>query len=151
MINTQKTNSKTNPVTVLVLIGAMLPVVLFVLTQIFPPMTDATPKTAKDETVSQRTSAAERRAQRAEARKAKQAEKAAAAATTTVQYGMAPDPGMMAFPPMDPGMSFGGFDPNMSFDNSMAMAPGMGFGGGFGGPGMGGGFGPGFGGGFGSF
>ena len=149
MINTQKSNTKTSPVTILVIIGAMLPVVLFILTQVFPPMNLAPKKEAKDETISRRTSAAERRAERAEARKARQAEKAATTASTTVQYSM-PEPGMMAFPPMEPGMDFGAFPPNPGFDNSMAMAPG--FGGGMGpGMGFGGGFGPGFGPGFGSF
>ena len=144
MINTQKTNAQTSPITVLVLICALLPVVLFVLTQVFPPMAVTPKNEVKDETVSRRTSAAERRAERAEARKARQAEKAATAATTTAQYNMPPEPGMMAFPPMEPGMDFGGFAPNMGFDNSMAMAPG--FGGGMGpGMGFGGGFGPGFG------
>ena len=64
----------------------------------------------------------------------------AAAKAAAAQRTAAPEfagPGFGEFPPA--------FDPGMSFDNSMAMAPGMGFGGGFGGPGMG------FGGGFGGF
>ena len=79
----------------------------------------------------------ERRAERAAAREARKAERAAKAAA--VQKNTAPDFGGMGFG------DFPAFDPNMSFDNGMAMAPGMGFGGGFGGPGMG------FGGGFGGF
>ena len=147
--NTQKNGSKLNSTTLIVLVLVMLPVLFFALTRMVPPV-DATPKkTAIEEAEAKRVSAAERRAQRAEARKAKKAEKAA---TASVQHGMAPDPVMATFPPMEP-MDFGGFGPGMGgFDNGMAMAPG-GFGGGFG-PGMGGfggGFGPGMGGGFGVF
>ena len=134
--------SKLNTTTILVLIIAALPVLLFSLTRMFPPTVDAeTGKTAVSEAEARRISAAERRAERAEARKAKKAEKAA---TATVQHGMAPDPGMAFPPPMEP-MDFGGFNGGFGpgFDNGMAMAPG-GFGGGFGGPGMG--FGGGFGG-----
>ncbi|MBR4716562.1 MAG: hypothetical protein IKP09_00740 [Lentisphaeria bacterium] len=143
--NTQKASPKLNATTALVLIVAMLPVLLFAMTKMFPPAVDtASGKTSEmSEAEARRVSAAERRAERAEARKAKKAEKAA---TARVQYGMAPDPGMASFPaPMEP-MEFGGFGggfgPGMGgFDNGMAMGPGMG---GFGGPGMG--FGGGFGG-----
>ena len=145
-INNTKNNAKMNTTTVLVLIIAVLPILLFALTKMFPPMgtdTKASTSSTLDETKKTRISAAERRAQRAEERKAKKAETA-----TTVQHGMAPDPGMATFPPAP--MEFGGFDGGFGlgmggFDNGMAMAPG-GFGGGFGGPGMGGGFGGGFGG-----
>lgn len=146
--NTQKNGSKLNSTTLIVLVLAMLPVLFFALTRMVPPVDASTPKkTAIEEAEAKRISAAERRAQRAEARKAKKAEKAA---TASAQHGMAPDPGMATFPPMEP-MDFGGFGPGMGgFDNGMAMAPGMGgFGGGMG-PGMGG-FGPGMGGGFGVF
>ena len=145
--NTQKNSPKLTTATVLVLVIAMLPILLFALTQMMPPTVDTTSdKSIDSETTAKRSSAAERRAQRAEARKAKKAEKTA---TASVQYGMAPDPGMASFPPMD---FNGGFGPGMGgFDNGMAMGPGMG---GFGpgmGPGMGG-FGPGMGGGnFGMF
>ena len=140
--NTQKNGSKLNSTTLIVLVLAMLPVLFFALTKMVPPVDASTAKkTAIEEAEAKRVSAAERRAQRAEARKAKKAEKAA---TASVQRGMAPDPGMATFPPMEP-MDFGGFGPGMGgFDNGMAMAPG-----GFG-PGMGG-FGPGMGGGFGVF
>ena len=143
-VNTQNDNSKLNLTTILVLFIAILPILLYGLTRMCPPVASDTKsdKTiAAEEAAKKRVSAAERRAQRAEERKAKKAEK-----TTTVQHGMAPDPGMASFPaPMEP-MDFGGFGPGMGgFDNGMAMAPG-GFGGGFGGPGMGGGFGGGFGG-----
>ena len=135
--NTNNTGSKMNTTTVLVLIVAALPILLFAMTKMFPPTVDATSKeTTMSETKANRLSAAERRAQRAEERKAKKAEKAA---TASVQYGgMSADPGMMNFPaPMEPG-----FGPGMGFDNGMAMGPG-GFGGGFGPGGFGGGFGPG--------
>ena len=152
IINTQKTAPKLTFTTVLVIVLAMLPVLFFALTRMVPPV-DATPsRTATvSEAESKRISAAERRAQRAEARKAKRAEKAA---TTSVQHGMAPDPGMNSFPmpPMEPIEFNGGFGPGMGFDNGMAMGPGMGgFGGGFGPGAMGGGFGPGMGGNFGMF
>ena len=143
--NTQNTDSKMNTTTLLVLVIAALPILLFALTKMFPPTVDATSKeTTISESEAKRISAAERRAQRAEERRAKKAEKVT---TASVQHGMAPDPSM-AFPaPMEP-MDFGGFGPGMGgFDNGMAMGPG-GFGGGFGGgmgPGMG--FGPGMGGG----
>ena len=128
--NTRNTSRKLDSTSILVLISIMLPVLLVVLMIVSPSAEDTAKKTTvKDESVERRASVAERRAERAEARKAKQAEKKAA--TTVVQYDMP------SFP-MDPGMNFGGFDPAMGFDNSMAMAPG--FGGGFGGgmgPGMG--------------
>ena len=133
--NTQNTGSKLNTTTLLVLVIAALPILLFALTKMFPPTVDATAKdTAISEAEAKRTSAAERRAQRAEERKAKKAEKSA---TATAQRGMAPDPG--AFTAPMPPMEFNGFDGGFGpgFDNGMAMAPG-GFGGGFGGPGMGG-------------
>ena len=136
--NTNNTGSKLNTTTVLVLVVAALPILLFAMTKMFPPTVDATSKeTTMSETKANRLSAAERRAQRAEERKAKKAEKAA---TTSVQFGGMPaDPGMMNFPaPMEP-MEFGGFGPGMGgFDNGMAMGPG-----GFGPGGFGGGFGPG--------
>ena len=141
--NTKNTGSKLNSTTLIVLVIAALPILLFALTKMFPPTADAPAKeTNMSETKATRLSAAERRAQRAEERKAKRAEKVTTAST---QFGGMPaDPGMMNFPaPMEP-MEFGGFGPGMGFDNGMAMGPG-GFGGGFGpggmGPGMG--FGPG--------
>ena len=151
--NTQKTSPKLNTTTALVLVIAMLPVLLFALTKMFPPAieTASGKSTGMSESESKRVSAAERRAERAEARKARKAEKAA---TANVQRGTMPDPGMASFPaPMDPS-EFGGFGgPGFGgFDNGMAMGPGMGgfggpgmggFGGGFGGPGMGGFGGPG--------
>ena len=140
--NTNNTGSKLNATTILVLLVAALPILLFAMTKMFPPTVDTTSKeTTMSETKANRLSAAERRAQRAEERKAKKAEKVT---TASVQYGGMPaDPGMMNFPaPMEP-MDFGnGFGPGMGFDNGMAMGPG-GFGGGFGPGGFGGGFGPG--------
>ena len=132
--NTKNTGSKMNTTTVLVLIIAALPILLFALTQMFPPTVDTPAKdtTSVSDTKANRVSAAERRAQRAEARKAKKAEKAAT--VTTMQTNSFPAP-------MEP-MEFNGFGPGMGFDNGMAMGPG-GFGGGFGPGGFGGGFGPG--------
>ena len=136
--NTKNTGSKMNSTTLIVLVVAALPILLFALTKMFPPTADTTSKeTTISETKANRLSAAERRAQRAEERKAKKAEKVA---TASVQYGGMPaDPGMMNFPaPMEP-MDFGGFGPGMGgFDNGMAMGPG-----GFGPGGFGPGFGPG--------
>ena len=136
--NTNNTGSKMNSTTLIVLVVAALPILLFALTKMFPPTADTTSKeTTMSETKANRLSAAERRAQRAEERKAKKAEKVA---TASVQYGGMPaDPGMMNFPaPMEP-MDFGGFGPGMGgFDNGMAMGPG-----GFGPGGFGPGFGPG--------
>ncbi|MBR4255381.1 MAG: hypothetical protein IKQ16_09870 [Lentisphaeria bacterium] len=151
IINTQKTAPKLTFTTVIVMVLAMLPVLLFAMTRMIPPVDNTTEKATVSEAETKRTSAAERRAQRAETRKAKKAEKAA---TTSVQHGMAPDPGMASFPmpPMEPMEFNGGFGPGMGFDNGMAMGPGMGgFGGGFGSGAMGGGFGPGMGGNFGMF
>jgi hypothetical protein len=132
--NTKNTGSKMNTTTVLVLIVAALPILLFAMTKMFPPTVDApsSETTAVSGTKANRVSAAERRAQRAEARKAKKAEKAAT--VTTMQTNSFPAP-------MEP-MEFNGFGPGMGFDNGMAMGPG-GFGGGFGPGGFGGGFGPG--------
>ena len=150
IINTQKTTPKLTFTTVLVLILAMLPILLFALTRMVPPVATTTEKTTVSEAETKRISAAERRAQRAEARKAKKAEKAA---TTSVQYGAVPDPASFPMSPMEPMEFNGGFGPGaMGFDNGMAMGPGMGgFGGGFGPGAMGGGFGPGMGGNFGMF
>ena len=141
--NTQKNGSRLNSTTLIIMVIAMLPVLLFALTKIMPPVDASTARTnTVSEAEAKRVSAAERRAQRAEARKAKKAEKAA---TASVQHGMAPDPGMANFPPMDPMGFNGGFGPGMGgFENGMAMGPGMGgFGGGPGMGGFGGGFGPG--------
>ena len=117
----------------------LLPLFLIILMKVCP--TPAAPFPAEKEmsaSEERAIAAAERRAERREAREAKKAERAAKAAA--VQQTMAPDFGGMGFGEFPPA-----FDPGMSFDNSMAMGPGMGFGGGFGGPGMG------FGGGFGTF
>ena len=71
--NTKKTDSRLNSTTVIVLVIAALPILLFALTQIFPPTVDAPTKepTSVSDTKANRVSAAERRAQRAEARKAR--------------------------------------------------------------------------------
>ena len=141
IVNTQKTSPKLNLTTVLVLIFAMLPILLFALTRMVPPVNASTTKTnTVSEAEARRASAAERRAERAEARKAKKAERAA---TASAQRNMAPD---LYAPPAGTIEFNGGFGPGMGgFDNGMAMAPGMcGFGGGMGpGMGFGGGFGPG--------
>ena len=100
--NTKKTDSRLNSTTVIVLVIAALPILLFALTKMFPPTADAPAKeTNMSETKATRLSAAERRAQRAEERKAKRAEKVTTAST---QFGGMPaDPGMMNFPaPMEP-------------------------------------------------
>ena len=144
--NTQKNGSKLNSTTLIILVIAMLPVLLFALTKIIPPVEAPTDKTsAVSEAEARRASAAERRAERAEARRAKKAEKAA---TASVRNGMAPDPSMTSFqmPPMEPMDFNGGFGPGMGgFENGMAMGPGMGGFGGGPGMGFGGGFGPGMG------
>ena len=118
----------------------LMPLFLIVLMKLCPAPTAPIPAEKKLSAAEERALAAEeRRAERREAREARKAEKAAAKAAS-VQRTAAPEfagPGFGEFPPA--------FDPGMSFDNNMAMAPGMGFGGGFGGPGMG------FGGGFGGF
>jgi len=115
----------------------LMPLFLIALIKLCPAPTAPIPAEKKMSAAEERAlEAEERRAERREAREARRAEKAAAKATT-VQQPAAPDFG---------GMSFGEFPPAPAFDNTMAMAPGMGgFGGGFGGPGMG------FGGGFGGF
>ncbi len=139
--NTQKNGSRLNSTTLIVLVIAMLPILLFALTKIMPPVDASTAKTSTiSESEAKRVSAAERRAERAEARKAKKAEKAA---TASAQRNMAPAPDMNSFP-MPPVEFNGGFGSGMGFDNGMAMGPGMGgFGGGPGMGGFGGGFGPG--------
>ena len=117
----------------------LMPLFLVALMKLCPAPEAPIPAEKKLSTSEERALAAEeRRAERREAREARKAERAAKAAT--VQQNMAPDFGAMSFGDFPPP-----FDPGMSFDNNMAMAPGMGFGGGFGGPGMG------FGGGFGGF
>jgi len=118
----------------------LMPLFLIVLMKLCPAPKAPIPAEKKLSSAEERAlEAEERRAERREAREARKAERAAAKATTvTVRQPAAPDFG---------GMSFGEFPPapGPEFDNTMAMAPGMGFGGGFGGPGMG------FGGGFGGF
>ena len=123
----------------------LMPLFMIALVKFCPNPTAVNPAEQKMKAAEERAIAAEeRRAERREAREARKAERAAK--TTSIQQNMTPDFGMAPFP-ADPAMGFGAppFDPGMSFDNSMAMTPGMGFGGGFGGPGMG------FGGGFGGF
>ena len=117
----------------------LMPLFLIALMKICPAPTAPIPAEKKLSAAEERAlEAEERRAERREAREARKAEKAAARAATVQQIAApAPDFG---------GMAFGEFPPAPAFDNTMAMAPGMGgFGGGFGGPGMG------FGGGFGGF
>ena len=116
----------------------LMPLFLIALMKLCPAPTAPIPAEQKLSAAEERAlEAEERRAERREAREARRAEKAAAKAATVQQFAApAPDFG---------NMSFGEFPPAPAFDNTMAMAPGMGFGGGFGGPGMG------FGGGFGGF
>ena len=125
----------------------LMPLFLVALTKLCPsPVAPVSAEKKMNASEERAIAAEERRAERREAREARKAERAAKAAA--VQQNVTSDFGTAPFP-MDPGMGFGefppAFDPGMSFDNNMAMAPGMGFGGGFGGPGMG------FGGGFGGF
>ena len=118
----------------------LMPLFLIALMKLCPAPTAPIPAEKKLSAAEERAlEAEERRAERREAREARKAEKAAAKAAA-VQRTAAPAPDFG-------GMSFGEFPPvpGPEFDNTMAMAPGMGFGGGFGGPGMG------FGGGFGGF
>ena len=118
----------------------LMPLFLIALMKLCPAPTAPIPAEKKLSAAEERAlEAEERRAERREAREARKAERAAAKATTVQRTAApAPDfagPGFGEFPPV----------PGPEFDNTMAMAPGMGFGGGFGGPGMG------FGGGFGGF
>jgi len=117
----------------------LMPLFLVALMKLCPAPVAPIPAEKKMSASDERALAAEeRRAERREAREARKAERAAKAAVA--QQNMAPDFAPMGFGEFPPA-----FDPGMSFDNNMAMGPGMGFGGGFGGPGMG------FGGGFGGF
>ena len=104
----------------------LLPLFMIALAK-FSPAPAANPAEEKMRAAEERALAAEeRRAERREAREARKAERAAKAAA--VQQNAAPEFGGMGFGEFPPA-----FDPGMSFDNNMAMAPGMGFGGGFGG------------------
>lgn len=114
----------------------LMPLFLIVLMKLCPAPTAPIPAEKKLSAAEERALEAEERREAREARKAEKAAAKAAAAQRTAAPEFA-GPGFGEFPPA--------FDPGMGFDNSMAMAPGMGFGGGFGGPGMG------FGGGFGGF
>lgn len=117
----------------------LMPIFLIALVKLCPSPVAPIPAEKKLSASEERAIAAEeRRAERREARETKKAERAAKAAAA--QQEMTSNFGGMGFGEFPPA-----FDPSMSFDNGMAMAPGMGFGGGFGGPGMG------FGGGFGGF
>ena len=118
----------------------LMPLFLIALMKICPAPTAPIPAEKKLSAAEERAlEAEERRAERREAREARKAEKAAAKAAAVQQFvAPAPDFGNMSFGEFPPA-------PGAGFDNTMAMAPGMGFGGGFGGPGMG------FGGGFGGF
>ena len=156
--NTQKTGNLVNIAIIVVLILAAVPAIVFGIMQVLPPMVDTSVKTATVDEMPQRSTAAERRAQRREAREAaRKTQKSETIETYTVTApGFGPD--MNGFG--------GGFGPDMNGMNGFGgfggfgggFAPDMngfgGFGGGFG-PGMngfGGGFGPGmngFGGGFG--
>ena len=116
----------------------LMPLFLIALMKLCPAPTAPIPAEKKLSAAEERAlEAEERRAERREAREARKAERAAKAAAVQQTVAPAPDFG---------NMNFGEFPPAPAFDNTMAMAPGMGgFGGGFGGPGMG------FGGGFGGF
>ena len=137
--NTQKTGNLVNIAIIVVLILAAVPAILFGIMQVLPPMVDTSVKTAAVEDAPKRSTAAERRAQRKEAREAaRKTQKSETIETYTVNAA--------------PGM--GGFSPDMSGFGMMPGAGMNGFGGGFGPDmnGFGGGFGPdmnGFGGGFG--
>ena len=105
----------------------LMPLCLIALMKLCPAPAAPIPAEKKMSASEERAIAAEeRRAERAAAREARKAERAAKTVAIQ-QQNMAPDFGNMSFG------EFPVFDPNMSFDNSMAMAPGMGFGGGFGG------------------
>ena len=118
--NPEKASPLMNLAIIIVLLLTALPIVLFAIVQINPPsFGTSSVKTVQTETETKRSTIAERRAEREEARKENEApakNPAPIITTTTVMPG----------PGMGPGMDFG---PGM-------MGPGMDFGpGGFGGPG----------------
>ena len=153
--NTQKTGHLVNIAIIVILILAAVPAVIFGIVQVLPPMVDTSVKTAAVDETPKRSTAAERRAQRKEAREAsRKTQQTATIETYSVNTAPGFGPDMNGFG--------GGFAPDMGgFGGGFGggFAPDMnGFGGGFGGgfaPGMngfGGGFGPdmgAFGGGFG--
>ena len=118
-INTKKAGPLMNLTIAAMLLFTALPIALFGIIQIFPPLTDTAAKTAAVEDVtSKRVSAAERRAERREARKAK---KELAATNTRIETTV-----------VTPGfgnMDYGGIrvkmtDPGM---NGFLGMPGVGF------------------------
>jgi len=159
--NTQKNGNLVNIAIIVVLLLAAVPAVLFGIMQVLPPMVDTSVKTAIIEDAPKRSTTAERRAQRREAREAARKTKETASIET---YTINSAPAMGGFGPDMNGFG-GGFTPDMNGFGGFGggFAPDMngfgGFGGGFapdmnGFGGFGGGFAPdmnGFGGGFGGF
>ncbi len=142
--HTHKPGSLVNIAVIAALLLAAVPAVIFGIMQILPPL-DTSVKTAAVDSAPHRSTAAERRAQRREAREAaRKTQQTATVETYTVNTAPGFGSDMNGFgggfaPDMN-GFGFGGF--------GGGFAPDMnGFGGGFG-PGMNG-FGGGFGGGFG--
>ena len=149
--NTQKTAPRLNIAIVVILLLAALPAVIFGIIQALPPVLDTSVRNTTVDETPKRISAAERRAQRREAR---EAARKAETAQNDYTVNTLPAPEMGGFGGFAPDMNGfgGGFGPGMG-----GFAPDMnGFGGGFG-PGMGGfapdmnGFGGGFGPGMGGF
>ena len=139
-INAKKSSPLVNAAIIAILLLTALPIAIFGIMQILPPLSDASAKNVVEEdTARKRSSAAERRAERREARKAKglAAAPRMETAVVTVDPGFDMDVfdgfGMMAGDEMD---AFGGFDGFDGFDGfgSFGMMPGdeMGGFGGFG-------------------
>ena len=128
-INNKKASPLVNAAIVAILLFTALPIALFGIIQILPPLSDAPAKTAtvEDDATAKRSAAAERRAERREARKAKEL---AAAKARTENTMVTFDPGfdmgnfgMMPAPDMG---NFGMMPMNMEFDGGGMPGPGFG-------------------------
>ena len=109
-VNTnRKTSQLVNIAIIVVLILAAVPAILFGIVQVMPPMVDTSVKTATVDETPQRSTAAERRAQRREAREA--ARKTETATKDTYTVSMAPGTGSFG-PDMN---GFGGARSRMKF------------------------------------
>ena len=104
--NTQKSSPLVNIAIIVILILAAVPAVIFGIVQVLPPMVDTSVKTATIDETPKRSTAAERRAQRKEAREAARKTKQTATVET---YTVNTAPG---FGP-DMGGFGGGFAPDM--------------------------------------
>ena len=134
-INDKKNSPLVNAAIVAILLFTTLPIAMFGIVQIFPPLSDATAKTAtlEDAAAAKRSAAAERRAERREARKEKKLAAAKARENTMVTVDPGFDMGNFGMMPAPDMGNFSMIPMNLEFDGGGMPGPGFGGFGGFGG------------------